>query len=940
MQKRLIFALVALAALAIGVFVALRPDPSAEPPPGPSAEAPGPKRMAGPAAGEAPAPVVASGRVTDARDGKALEGALVLFTALDGVESDIPHVTRTDGSGGFRIELDPGRYAVSASAHGYQPRSIPEVAVESDTATTVDLTLVAGGNPLTGTVSDAGGGPVEGALVRLVPQSGFATNLAEQAFATLTDANGHYDLRVADGRYAARVTHEDYVRADRVFEIRGGDRTQDFSLVPAAVIEGRVVTAEGGEPVADARVQYHREASTGMPFGGGSRSVVAQGRGVVRTGTDGRFRITGLRGGLIQLVAVANGYATPEAIPVPIAVAEHVDGVELRVDPARAISGTVTAAADGAALTGIRVDARQPGVGPRGATTDERGNFRIDGLVPGQYSLSAAGDGFLPNRRGAQVAVGETDVEGVQISLDTGVAIRGRIEPAGPADVRIELVPDESGMLFADLEMLTAGGGATRAGDEGRFVLEPIRPGHYTLAARTATGGRAQLEVDVPEDGLADVVLRVEDGASVAGKVVDTHGEPVARAMVALQPHREGVSTSMIVNGRNLVGDASPTASDGTFRLTGLDAGTFAVSVTDEFGDPLVLGDGGGPMQIGLDDGEQATLDLLVEATDGVIRGQVVDAQGVPAPDSWVTVNAQPAPMAPPEPPEPGKSRRVMRQVVAVADVGDGSGGSSGRPPVLTDGEGRFEVGGLRDGKYEIVAEGMRGGARTIERNIEPGAELTIALAPLGRIEGVVRVGQTPVKDFLVQITGGLGQARRVHDEDGRFTLGRLDPSKYGLSVTSADGSGSASVTVEAGQTAEITVDVSPWSTVTGIAVGQDGTPLAHHRVALGESAGEHGFSLSLDDSDPTIETDDAGAFEVQAGAGPHVLMVLGKENPMPLVVRPFTVEPGQKLDLGTVKAMDLAQMGAQMGGPMEAKMEVDDHPGPGPGDPGSPEPG
>ena len=29
-------------------------------------------------------------------------------------------------------------------------------------------------------------------------------------------------------------------------------------------------------------------------------------------------------------------------------------------------------------------------------------------------------------------------------------------------------------------------------------------------------------------------------------------------------------------------------------------------------------------------------------------------------------------------------------------------------PPVLTDSEGKFEITGLRDGEYDLVAEGMR----------------------------------------------------------------------------------------------------------------------------------------------------------------------------------------------------------------------------------------
>lgn len=915
MSKRPLIALIALVVLAVGSYLALGGGPEPQEPEA-QEQAKGPRaKHSGPTSGtdDEPTRVEVRGSVKDAKSGAGLEGALVLFTDASADEETLPRTVRTDGNGQFQLALDPGTYSVSASARGYQPRAIPRVTVGAGAGTSVELTLISGGNPLTGTVSDAGGGPIGGALVRLVPQSGFARNLEDQAFATLTDEEGQYDLRVADGRYTARVSHADYVPTTRLFELRGGDRTQDFSMVPAASIEGRVVRAEDGEPLANARVLYHREVSMQLPYGG-SRSVTGRGKGTVRTDDQGRFRISGLEGGLILLRAAARGHASAELTSVPIAVAEHVDGIELRVEAARSIAGKVSQASDGAPLAGVRVSARVPGgqPGPQlGATTGEDGTFRIDGLITGEYGLSASADGFLPNLRGSSVTVGDEDIEGVEISLDAGVAITGRIEPPQTADVRIELNPDEAGKLAANVSVLAAGGGATSADKEGQFTLRPLKPGHYELAARTSAGERGTLSVDVPEGGLEDVVLRLEEAAGVSGRVIDSHGEPVARATVALSPHQPGRSVQMIVNGRNMVGDASPTASDGSFRMSGLAPGTYAIEITDEFREPLTFGDGKGPMTVTVNEGQKKELDLLVEATDGVIRGQVVDADGAPAPDSWVTVSAQPELAAPPKDLEPGEGHTEMRSVIAISD--DSGAGFARRPPVLTDTEGRFEVAGLRDGKYEVVVEGMRGGARTTERDVMPGADITIRLAPLGGIEGKVSVGQRPVKDFLVQLSGRVGSNRRFHDEDGNFALKRLDPGKYSLTVTSDRGTATTSVVVEPGQTAKAKLDLTPWSKVSGLALGTDGQPLVGHRVALGEAAGGGGFTLSIEDDDPTFETDEAGRFEVQAAAGPHVLMVLGKDTPMPLVVHPFTVEPGVDKDLGTVNAVDLAAMGAKM---------------------------
>jgi Carboxypeptidase regulatory-like domain len=836
-------------------------------------------------------------------EGQPVAGAVVTVLPATGGD-DERHTMRTSADGRFEaLALAPGRYAISATAAGHLPTVVRAHDLRADARLT--LTLVPGGHPLRGAVSDATGGALEGALVRVTPLAGIASLHRLDAFGTLSADDGAYTIHVAPGRYRVDVSHPDYAPEHRTVEVGPGAQSQDFALVPMGVIEGVVRHESGGHPVPGAWVSWQRERQ--LSIAPGHRMAMPAGGGKTRADDQGRFTLRGLAPGAILLQARASAAASDTPTVVPLAMAEHVAGVEVLVSAALDVRGRVVAKHDptqGIADAEVRV-----GLDERfgaSARTDAEGRFVLTGVLEGPQTLLASASGWLEAFPGTAVEVGPDLPEELVLALERAPTIRGRVEPPMLAEVSIELRPETMQMGMHGAGTIVLGGGAKTDTDaDGHFELGPAIPGHATVVARVADGRAGEATVDVGPDGADEVVIRLEPRSTVRGSVVSASGQPVAQASVSLRRRREAGAPALhlTVNGREMGTDAGSTTEDGRFEIGGVAAGDFDVTVVDRYGEPLpVRGTPAGTAALAVIEGKDVEdLALVVDAPDGVIRGVVHTAEGEPMPDVWVQATLLPdLPGAePPEPAEGGPSeRREMRMVVATAD--EGGLGSNARPPVLTDDEGRFAITGLRDAAYELVVE-SGGGGRRASAIARPGDDVTLALAELGSIEGVVTLDGQPLQRFAARVEGPTSRNVAVRNASGHFEIDRLDPGRYRLVITSAEGSGRAELTLEAGQNATQDVVLEHLVKVTGRIVDSQGAPIEDAAILLGE--GENGrVSIEQDGSEPPNTTDADGRFEVRCAAGPRALIATAPGNPQPLVVHFFVAQAGQDVDVGELK--------------------------------------
>src|SRR5262249_51878817 len=133
--------------------------------------------------------------------------------------------------------------------------------------------------------------------------------------------------------------------------------------------------------------------------------IILGGSTSTRTDKDGRFRLTGFgRDRVASLMVRGQGieYADYKVI-ARVGPAEglrlrptlvHAVGDDFTVRPSKPIVGTVRHKKTGKPLSGIRVGS--PTTGTPGGTTDEKGQYRIDGVgKQKEYTLAAAGRSYF-----------------------------------------------------------------------------------------------------------------------------------------------------------------------------------------------------------------------------------------------------------------------------------------------------------------------------------------------------------------------------------------------------------------------------------------------------------------------------------------------------------------------------------------------------------------
>jgi RNA polymerase sigma factor (sigma-70 family) len=316
----------------------------------------------------------------------------------------------------------------------------------------------------------------------------------------------------------------------------------------------------------------------------------------------------------------------------------------------------------------------------KGKTVDESGTPIPDVLVTA-YPQDKPGDGGAP--RATVFATSGPDgaftLEGVDKKLYVLVADEPDRSPlhepdvmGGTQDVTLTLeaglplagtVVDSSEQPVASYTLLvTKRQGLIREGVTTRSIIDPrghfhvrVGKGDYELIV-SASGWAPSAPVSV-RAGTTDARIKLASGGTLVGSVVDGEtGKPLPYARIVREGDGGGASAQPANAG-------VVTRADGTFELTGIPAGPFAITIGAGEYNPrieggLVATDGGvvGPLKIGLKklaEGEKPKVELvgigvkLAADGDAIRVEQVVpkggaDAAGIVAGDHIVAVDMIP----------------------------------------------------------------------------------------------------------------------------------------------------------------------------------------------------------------------------------------------------------------------------------------------------------
>lgn len=371
-----------------------------------------------------------------------------------------------------------------------------------------------------------------------------------------------------------------------------------------AALRGIVVAADTGTPLRRAVV---RAFSTS---GGGN--------GMAQTDAQGRFEITQLPPGRYMVSATRSGYVTmsfgqraPNQPGMPIALedGQSADKVHFALARGGAITGRIVDEF-GEPVSSAQVSAQRFGysgggrrllpAGSEGGNdrTDDLGQFRLYGLSPGEYYVTATlrsndfmppgtsvgtqpNEGYAPTyypgtpnavearrvsvRAGQELANVSFALSATRVGRISGRVTTSAGEPFVGAMVMVH--PRDESLGF--MSMMTSGTGVR---PDGTFQTGGLPPGTYSLTVQPR-GDRSDpnpevARVDVPVNGedVADVFIVTGRGGIIRGRVITDDG-----TVPPFKPELMRVMPQPVEPGRALMSARPGTVRmDWTFELTGL----------------------------------------------------------------------------------------------------------------------------------------------------------------------------------------------------------------------------------------------------------------------------------------------------------------------------------------------------------------------------------
>ena len=414
-----------------------------------------------------------------------------------------------------------------------------------------------------------------------------------------TDAEGRYRLTLpGPGPLTLEARAPGYL-AKRL-AVSPGDakagRVPSLSLERATSVEGIVLDASR-KPLPGVLIEAAPRSVLG------SRQLSPREPVADRTVTDeaGRFTLRRLRATETYEIRARRAGLLPAAqlVPVPAGGLSAKRRVQLQIHPSRPAQGQVVDA-QGQPVAGARVVLRPaarpgfPALDPRAeadlpeddparAKSGEQGRFQVEACPAGEFDAEVTRAGFAPAyRRGVQAIGGKGPVDLGTIALAPGARLAGRVvdnrsQPVPEAEIFLLAAPPRG---FDPEDSVRERKPQASSGPDGRFEIADLPKGipHYLVTR--AAGYLPSVLSSVRAPLKEPLVVRLQRGAPLAGRVVDQAGKPVEEARVELtwlavlevSPNRRPVGNPVT---REAVTDA-----DGRFELRNCPEGSVTLDVT------------------------------------------------------------------------------------------------------------------------------------------------------------------------------------------------------------------------------------------------------------------------------------------------------------------------------------------------------------------------
>ncbi len=669
-----------------------------------------------------------------------LAGALLLTGAV--------LYPRAFAGGGHAGRLASGQNAIPEEGGAGGAEAAPIVAAEEPVEVAAEL-LPYGDRSLPldesirGRVSDLEGKPVADAIVvaryrdwRIQPSPMGATARVR------TEADGFFVLGPLERQTYAVVAEKEGAGIAYTSNVSVGAWV-DLTLAPGAKLVGTVTARETRAPVAGATIVVHE-----WTF-----------RAETTTDAEGRYVFAALpppgnAWSGFSVVAVADGLRRGERTNlVTKAGREH--RVDFALDKGSTLAGRVVDK-EQRSLAGVTV-AEGWETFHRGVQTAGDGTYALPNVDTSPNLVYVArADGYMPQQRQSD-GTGTLDFELASSLALEGIVVDRRDAPLKGARVYLHRISFVAGV---QQDRSSPAQNFTTSGEGGAFRFDRVLPGQVAVVAFHRDHGPGEKHpIEVPAGGPApaDVRVRLSEGLAVEGEVRDREDRPLASVSVQLQSWEMAPGFQFASQYRWQENPVTCTDEQGRFKLRGALPGKQwlqAYHVTYGWTGQQVEGAEG-----------QRLTDVRVSFAGGMIEGRILTAARESVGRAQVQARG------------PKNTPQMTQRYVE------------------TDGLGRFRLGGLPEGQYDIFANLQTGGSADPALDIQTGrTDVEIVLKPTQALLGEVRssVSGRPLERFYLAIQADAAQMQEARSRrqvmsqwqnwiqapDGRFEI-TVAPGRY-----------------------------------------------------------------------------------------------------------------------------------------------------------------
>ena len=560
---------------------------------------------------------------------------------------------RSDGS--FEIKApEPGFYSVVVRAEGRLARkTFLTFVVEDSELPPVVLPATA---PLRVRAVGPDGLPLAGVAIQALPVRSLEDGWGVDDRRAVTDSEGRATFPRAAGEALTLTITTPGRYSVASTGTSGSEQTVSFPKPGSRVVELR---SPAGKPAVGVLVRIGRRA---WPYG--------------LAGEDGRIALPVPQEG--EVVAVAED-AKGQRIEIVMTV-EAGEGTDVPVVALRSpttVRGRVLDAASRQPLAGAVVWSG----GTAWVRSDPRGGFELRAPSGDRGRVEAQAPGRVRHRRRWT----RDDNQPLTFALEAAHTLAGQVvdeagRPVAGAELTLAPVPEQS---MADLDPGTF---SAVSGPDGRFRFAGLPRGRFQGLWVDHSGFVETHVPGVEAPAATPVRIQLVEARSLAGRVVDPDGQPVAGARVALVETDSGLLLGGGFSRGARLSSLADTDADGRFVLDRVPPGTVGIEVRAiGFRNRSVPG-----VRIPKD-GEAEPVEISLRPGP-YLEGRVLDSRGRPVKDAMV---------------------RAEGKLQASGTFSFGG--------TQTDAEGHYQIGGLETGPHTVTVQ--------IEVS-DPGTKTTVEILP------------------------------------------------------------------------------------------------------------------------------------------------------------------------------------------------------------------